>query len=46
MLQVETMCGRLTPWRMVDVVDGIVAAGLAPSVVRLEANDTRLSSDR
>ncbi len=43
-LQVETMSGRLLPWRMFGVVDGIVAAGLAPSVVRLEANDTRLSA--
>ncbi len=43
-LQVETMSGRLLPWRMFGVVDDIVAAGLAPSVKRLEANDTRLSA--
>ncbi|MCE7026585.1 hypothetical protein [Jiella avicenniae] len=44
-LQAETLSGRWMPWRVIDVVDAIVAAGLAPSVLRLEANDTRLSSD-
>ena len=49
MLQVETTCGRLMPWRMVDVVDGIVAANLglagkpAPDGYLLGAH--RLGSD-
>ena len=44
-LQADTMSGQLMPWRVIDAVDAIVAAGLAPSVLRLEANDTRLSSE-
>ncbi|MBO0905972.1 hypothetical protein [Jiella sonneratiae] len=43
-LQAESLSGRLLPWRMFGVVDGIVAAGLAPSVERLRANDDRLST--
>ncbi|TFF25123.1 hypothetical protein E3C22_07005 [Jiella endophytica] len=44
-LQAETLSGPLTPWRLFEAMDTIVAASLAPSVERLQANDDRLSSD-
>ncbi|MBO0662414.1 hypothetical protein LQ948_10500 [Jiella sp. MQZ9-1] len=45
-LQAETMSGRLMPWHVFGAVDAVVAAGLAPSVERLRANDDRLSRER
>ena len=39
------MTGNLMPWRVFGAMDTIFAAGLAPSVERLQANDGRLSGE-
>ncbi|MBP0615659.1 hypothetical protein [Jiella mangrovi] len=43
-LQAETISGRLFPWHMFEAADMIFAAGLAPSLTRLQANGDRLSA--